>query len=324
LFNVEVSAKVLGVAMLCEIAVIAIWDARVFWEGGPDGVRVPMFNHLFDGSVALAFLFIAMCMTGFESLQVFREETRDPDRTVPRATIVVVAALAVFYAVSTYAYIVSEGFGSGLTEGAANPTGTLLASMDRYAGAVLADAASLLLMTSSFACTLAIQNITARYLYALGRDRVVPARLGKVSERHGSPLNASLVSGALICMVLLLPMLGKADPIKTYTVLLGLGGYGIVLLWAVTSASVLVFFKRNPEEHVSKWSSTIAPALSLLGLGTILWLATKNLGLLVGDLGTARVILVFAGGVAAVGGALALWWRVRNPAVYETIGRQEA
>ncbi|TDD90531.1 APC family permease [Saccharopolyspora karakumensis] len=75
LLNVEVSAKVLGVAMLLEVAIVATWNLRMFGDGGSDGRAVPMFSHVFDGSVTLGMLFVAMCMTGFESLQVFREET---------------------------------------------------------------------------------------------------------------------------------------------------------------------------------------------------------------------------------------------------------
>ena len=322
LFNVQVSAKVLGVALVLEVLIIAIWNVRIFFEGGPDGSAVPVLGHFFDGSFALAFLFVAMCMTGFESLQVFREETRDPTRTVPRATFVVVIFLAVFYGITTYAYIISEGFGQGLVDGGADPTGTVLSSMERYLGVVAGNVASTLMLTSGFACALAVQNIASRYLYALGRDRVLPAKLGRANSRHGSPMVASTVSGVLILLVILIPALGQLDPITAYTVLLGLGGYGILILWVATSISVFVFFRRNKDETASLWSSTLAPILSLIALGTVLVLATLNLGDLVGNPELANVILVGAGIVAAAGIATALWWRSRDRAVYDSIGQQ--
>jgi amino acid transporter len=37
LFNIDVSTKVLGVALLLEVAVVVIWDAAVFINGGPEG-----------------------------------------------------------------------------------------------------------------------------------------------------------------------------------------------------------------------------------------------------------------------------------------------
>lgn len=226
------------------------------------------------------------------------------------------------YGVTTYAYVVGQGFGGGLATGAADPTGTVFGSMRQYVGSVASDAASLLLLTSAIACTLAVQHIAARYLYSLGRDRVVFAALGRINESHGSPVVASLVSGAGILAILLTPVLADADPVKTYAVLLGLGGYGILLLWATTSAAIIAFFRRVPPTGVGRWPSVGAPLLSALGLGAVLWLATVHLGDLVGDVGLARMVLIGAGVVAAAGGLLAVWWRRKDPTIYELIGRQ--
>ncbi|WP_194839960.1 APC family permease [Aeromicrobium yanjiei] len=322
LLNIGVSAKVLGIAMLFEVAIIAVWNARVLFDGGPDGRDVPVFDHVFDGSIALGLLFVAMCMTGFESLQVFREETDAPERTVPRATSWFLIILSVMYGITTLVYVIGQGRGDGLAAGAADPTGTVLESMQIYAGSLASDAASLFLITSAIACTLAVQNIAARYVYALGRDKVVPRVLGNVSQKHGSPVPASIFTGVAIAVVLMAPALGDADPVKSYAVLLGLAGYGIVLLWVLTSAAIVVFFRRHGDGQVTMWRGLVAPVLALIGLCVVAWLATTNLGDLVGDVRLAQLILAGAGLVALAGGVLALWWRRVDPQTYQVIGRQ--
>ena len=51
----------------------------------------------------------------------------------------------------------------------------------------------LLLLTSVFAALLSFHNGVARYLFALGRERVLPAALGRVGTRSGGPIAGSLV-----------------------------------------------------------------------------------------------------------------------------------
>ncbi|QGG40575.1 APC family permease [Aeromicrobium yanjiei] len=324
LLNIEVSAKVLGIAMLFEVVIVAVWNLMVFSDGGPDGRGVDVLGNVFNGSIALPLLFVALCMTGFESLQVFREETRDAERTVPRATYIFLIVLAVGYGLTTYIYVIAQGSSEALAAGAANPTGTFLGSIEHYVGSVASDAASLFLVTSAFACALAIQNIVSRYLYALGRDRVVPGVLGRVNERHGSPVVASLVGGVGVLVIFLIPVVNDADAVASYAALSGLGIYGILLLWAVTSVAVLVFFRRSSVSDIGLWRSVVAPLASLVGLVAVSWLATAHLGDVVGNLALARGVLIFTGAVALAGFVLALRWRRVDPDIYARIGRQDA
>ena len=69
-------------------------------RGGADGIGFDSFhpsNVLTTGAgTALPIAFAAFM--GFESTVIYRAEARDPDRTIPRATYVAVAMLAVLYA----------------------------------------------------------------------------------------------------------------------------------------------------------------------------------------------------------------------------------
>lgn len=323
LFNIDISAKVLGVAMTLEVIIVLLWNIRVFWVGGPEGRVMDPFPHFTSGSLPLALVFCALCLTGFESLQVFREETRDPGRTVPRATYLAVAMLTVLYAVSTYAYIIGEGASKAISDGAADATGSVLASIHTYVSSVVSDAASLLLLSSSFAACLAIQNITARYFYALGKDRVLPARLGAVNARHGSPVVSASVSGIIMLVVLLIPVLSGWTAQKAYTAITGIGAYTMVALWVATSLAVVVFFRVRTVERIGLWHSVIAPVLSFLALGVVLVMATIHIVDIIGDSFLGHATLVVAVVVALAGAGLALWWRRRDAEVYESIGSQD-
>jgi len=66
--------------MLCEVAIIVVWDIVVLHDGGPEGRTFDPFSDFFTaGSFPLAMVFGLLVLTGFESLQVFRSETRNPE-----------------------------------------------------------------------------------------------------------------------------------------------------------------------------------------------------------------------------------------------------
>ena len=50
---------------------------------------------------------------------------------------------------------------------------------------------SYLIITGSFACGMAFHNTTARYLYSLGREGLLPRALGRTHPRWKSPHIAS-------------------------------------------------------------------------------------------------------------------------------------
>ena len=58
---------------------------------------------------------------------------------------------------------------------------------DEYLGSFLTDVLQLLLLVSLFAAFLALHNMATRYLFALGRARLLPSALGRTSRR-GAPI----------------------------------------------------------------------------------------------------------------------------------------
>jgi amino acid transporter len=64
-----------------------------------EGVSARPFTlHAFtSGSLSVGLLFGALCITRFEAVAVFREETRDPVKTVPRATYTAVIFMCGLY-----------------------------------------------------------------------------------------------------------------------------------------------------------------------------------------------------------------------------------
>jgi amino acid transporter len=323
LFNIGLSAKVLGACSCAEIVLAVVWNFRVYLDGGPEGRGVDVLGNVFSGAPAFTLVLAILCLTGFESLQVFRSETKDTVRTVPRATYISVALLTGMYTISSYAFIVSYGASKVIEAGAEDATGSFLASVARYVAKPAADVANILLTTSCFAAILAITNILARYLFALGRDGVLPARLGRANHRFGSPMNSAAVASTLILVSLAITVVAGMSAQLTFATLTSFGGYCLVLLYFFTSIAIVVFFAKRRDAGVNRWRSTVAPLIACVGMGAVLYLSTVNFAGVLGQSQTvATVILLVVLGLIAAGMAWAVALRSRRPDVYAGIGNQ--
>ena len=180
---------------------------------------------------------------------------------------------------------------------AADPYGSFMASVQTYLGTVAVDIVNVLLITSAFAALLATQNIAARYLYTLGEDGVLPRRLGVPHRRFGSPFLASIIV-ALLCLVgFAVAAIAGIDPLIFYPRMAGFGGICLLTLMTLTAVAVVVYFRRDTSHEANAWQSVISPILAFAGLATILFLAVKNAGAVIGASQTLGWIVA---GLAAV------------------------
>ena len=162
---------------------------------------------------------------------------------------------------------------------AANAQGPAL--MFGLGGSALSQAAQWLFLTSLFAAALAFHNAVWRYAFALGREGVLPGALGRTGSNN-IPKAASLaqsVTGLAVIGAFALagwpPMTGLFFGGGTT------GGFGILILLAVTSVAVIAFFARNPRGETA-WSRLIAPALAAILLTGLAVLAVMHYGTLLG------------------------------------------
>lgn len=327
-FRIDLSARVLSLLMVCEVLLVGAFDAAVLWQGGAQGRSLTPFawHSLTSGSVGLAVLFAAMCFVGFEATAVFREETRDPARTVPRATYLSVAAIGAFYVAAAWCLVLAYGTGKATSVAQSDFAGMFSGAARRFLGAWASDAVTVLVVTSAFAAVLAGQNILARYCHALGADRVLPARLGAVHPRHGSPYAASLAVTAVVLAGTAVVAAATGDLAAAYSQLAGAAAFGVLVLMFLTDLAVVRFFAtRRDSAHASVWHRLAAPLLSGVGLGAVLWLSLTHFTTMTG--GSTATAVAYQAVIWAVflgGAALAAVYRTRRPDVYARIGRQKA
>jgi amino acid transporter len=323
--KVELSAKVLTLFLFAELVIIVIYDLLVAVQGGAAGLSVASFSptHWFDGSFGLGLLFALGMYGGFEVAVLFREEVRDPVRTIPRATYGVIVVAMTIYALTSWLFVNSLGVDKVVDLATADSTGAMRTSLEAFGGKVLFDAATILVNTSTFAVILAAHNITARYVFNLSADGILPEKLSSVHSRFRSPHVASLVTSAAGLVLLLGVVAFGFDPIATYAAMLGITSFIILAVIFVANLAILVFMRRRGGSEHSLWETVICPILAAVGLGAGLVLAATNFGLLIGGSNQlAAGLMAFIVGLFVVGVVMAVVLRRARPSVYQRIGRQ--
>ncbi|MFF2211268.1 APC family permease [Streptomyces antibioticus] len=300
--GIELGAKVLAVFVLAEFSILLVFALVTLVKGGgPEGLA---FTDTFSPGAALqgapgvALMFAVASMFGFEATAIYGEEAREPHRTVPRATYLSVAVVTGFFAFTSWMLISSYGpskataaAGDALAGG--DSTVFVFGPIADQFGGWVNDVLPVLLATSLFAGILAFHNSANRYLFSLSREGLLPARLRAVNSRH-APWAAGLVQTAIAAaLVVPFAVTGK-DPVLTlFSWFSGVGVLACMLLYFLTSVSVIVFFRRERLD-TRPWNTLIAPALGALGIAAVIWVVLANFTTLIGGDSTTATWLVLA------------------------------
>lgn len=334
--RIDLSVRVIAVLVALEFVVVIVFDVIAFATAGPEFTTTPLSpSALFVPGVGAALAFGVAAFMGFESGAIYGEEARDPRRTVPRATFIAVSIIGVFYALSSWALALAIGPDKildpdGISAAEAGPP-LFFDVVAAHLGDIGVDIVAVLFITSLLAALISFHNAVARYVFALGREGVLPRRVA-VLRNGGAPWAGSLVQ-TLIAGVIVLGFvlaepawnadLGPYPVITLFTWLTNLGAFGLVLLMALTSIAVIGYFRRD-HRGVGVGSRIVAPAVGFAALATIWVLILLNWDVLLGQPWSSPVTvvlpaLVLVPAVFAVGWG---WWlRRARPGLYAAIGR---
>jgi amino acid transporter len=361
-FHISLTAAILGVTLTSEVIILLVLAFSVIVKGGgPDGFmlnKTVALQRAFEslpagafgtaaaaGSMAIGLFFAFWSWVGFETTAVYGEESRNPKKISPRATLIAVIGLGLFYTFISAMVLAGNGAKTSVqTSISATPLDLFFGLVDANLGGVLLDIYKILLVIGSFACALAFHNAASRYLFALGREipsATAQKTLGAAHPKHGSPYIASAIQSAITLVIVLLFAFftavqvpdAEGNPVDTpalvpYTNIYGLlaliGTAAILLVQAICSAAVIWYFWVRKTHRSNVIMTLICPALGGIAMLYVVWTLWDNRAFAAG---LAANSLVFKAGpyfivaIFVIGLAYALWLRFAKPAVYSEIGR---
>jgi amino acid transporter len=317
--GVDLNLKVLGILLVLEIAVVAVLVFGIIAGSGGNAPSVESFDpsQLANPGFGVAVLFVFACFTTFEATTVFSEEARNPRRTIPLALYAVILFVAIFYTVATWA--VSFAVGPDNVQQAASDdlAGIIFGLAATYVGPWLDVTMQVLVVSSFIAMLIGMQNMFARYGFALARAGVLPKPLARVGRRSHAPAAAALANGVIVAVIVTAFLLAGADPIEVvYAWFVALGTVGFIVMMALASLAIVVFFLRERTER-GFWTTKAAPAVSLVLVVAVLVIALQNYDAMLFSEGATAKLLLWLIPIAFTLGAILP--RLKKDIDYDTV-----
>ncbi len=199
-----------GCALLMGV-VLAVLVVAAFASTWRHGSATEFSGHLLpdfgDAALVKSFATMMFALVGLELAPLMGSEIREPRRVIPRAIVAAGALIAGFYLLGTAALLMAlpkEQIGS--IGGIADAVGAIAGRLGvPWAGALL----SLLMALASVGVLTAWVAGSARLPFVVGIDRHLPAALGRLHPRWGTPHVALLSSGAITTLLVLLALAGS-------------------------------------------------------------------------------------------------------------------
>ena len=340
--DVKLSVRVLGTALVAEVVILIIFVLGVAFAKGGTSFSLDSLN-LFKvytplaaqtvgtvviplGAAAVGVFMAFWSWVGFEMAPNYAEESRDPKRTIPQSLLISVIGLGVFYiivswcavsAFPTQADMAAKAYSDGVN--------FFLTSIQTFVGTWAFELMFLLILTSSFACGMAFHNTTARYIYSLGREGVLPKMVAETHDHYKSPHKASGVQSVLAAAWVILYGIGYGfdDPsgqawLGVYTLFAVLGTGLLLVLQAVVSLAIILWFRKNGGG--STFSTVIAPAVSVVVQVWLVYTLVDNLAILGGTNSFATSIPYIGLAIIVFGLVWGFLLKSINPEGYRNIG----
>jgi len=196
-FGVQISTRVQLTLALVSIAVVLVFFVTVIADLGSANDVAKAFDPSpspggFTG-ILFGVLYGVLIFVGFETAANLAEETAEPKRSIPRAVLGAVVIVSVFYLIAAYVEVAGFGFDLSVItspEVAAGPLFALGAPGSPAGSEFWLKALLLVVFLDMLAVYVGAAVASTRGVFALARDRRLPAVLASVSNRYGTPAGA--------------------------------------------------------------------------------------------------------------------------------------
>ena len=235
-FGVQISTRVQLTLALVSAAVVLAFFIKVIVDVGGDNDVATAFSpsSSTDGWAGIFFgvLYGVLIFVGFETAANLAEETTEPKRAIPRAVLLSVVVVSVFYLIASYAQVAGFGFNlDNIFAAAAAPLFALGSpeALGGYGSEAILKVLIVVVLLDILAVGVGAATASTRGVFAMARDRRLPGGLASVSGKYGTP------TGAIVLMIVV--MAGFILLNEAWTDLFALPGlphYFSIFVWAST------------------------------------------------------------------------------------------
>jgi len=218
-------------------------------------------THGFDWGISSAALLTLWAFIGLESATIPAEEVRDPEKTIPRSTIIGTGATTIVYLISSIAL-----FGMIATATLAKSTSPFAAGANVIFGGTWAGKFIAVVAMVSIAGVLnGWVLLQGRVPLAMAQDGLFPKKFGEVDKKRATPVYGIVVSSVLITILLALNFSQRSSIVNLFTDVIIIATLAALIPYVFSAAAeIYLFFADRPSfTGVNFARSTVIAFLAL-------------------------------------------------------------
>ncbi|MCI1857225.1 MAG: amino acid permease [Sporolactobacillus sp.] len=256
--GVRNTSGVNGVIVVIKVVVVLLFILLAFSHVNPANWHPFMpfgFNGVVSGAAVVFFSYI-----GFDAVSTAAEETRNPQKDMPKG---IIASLLI----CTVLYIIVSAILTGILKytayatpvGSAAPVAYALDQIGIHWGAALVSVGAICGITS---VCLVLMYGQSRIFFAMARDGLMPKIFGSVDPKHQTPaLSTTIV--AVVCAIT-----AGIFPIQIVSELVSIG---TLVAFIIVSAGIIVLRRKQPDMN-RPFKVPFFPVTPILGILTCAYL----------------------------------------------------
>ena len=275
--GVNVSIRAQLVLALGAIAAVLVFSLVIIFRGGHNGesLHAEPFNPFSVGYLNLLYgvLYGINMFIGFESAANLAEETADPKRHVPRAVMLSLTIVGVYYVIVAYAQDIAFGLDASAWKNSVFPL-EALASGKEFGSAGFGNFMAVLIILDILAVAIGVGVASTRGMLSMARSGGLPSKLAELHRRFRTPVWGAALMGVVSCVTIIGVRLGDgifsrqtAQPgvlqpqwSPAFSWMAGFGGTGLALMYLVVGAAGV----KGLWRHVSRVRLLVAGTIGAL------------------------------------------------------------
>jgi putrescine importer len=265
--GIKSAARVSGLSVMVQIGFILLFcilTAKDILVGHTEATSLFSLTPFFSQDMAFSAIFsgaavICFCFLGFDAVTTMAEETLEAKKTIPKAIFLIVMIAATMYiAISYLSQVAFPNFTF------TNPDNAAYSLIQLIGGNVLSSIFIIVLIIATFTQGVSSMTSVSRFLYALGKEAILPKKLfTSIHPKYKTPV-ANIVFVAIISLSAVFIDLDAAVLFVSF---------GALTAFIFVNLSVIAHFyikskKRSPKD------TFIYLIFPLIGASFIGWLLT--------------------------------------------------
>lgn len=242
-----------------------------------------LLHRIFDNwptmeNLVLGIALASIAYTGIETMSQMAEETKQPEKKVPRALIMMIVAVLVIFAGISLVSLLAVTPHELASEWARDPVAGIAASLPvKWSVTILKPLIAVLAATILLIATNAGLMGISRLAFSLGSHRLVPSAMSQVHHRFKTPY-VSIILFSILAILILIPGFFTPDIFEDIGALYA---FGSLLSFIFAHAAILSLRIRQPEAkrpfklkgniRIKGYELPISAILGLVAI-TVIWI----------------------------------------------------